>query len=251
MRSAKEGAVRRIVVMLFGIAGALAAASPAWAGDLRDIATVGVNSYFNGTFEIDTEDVFLAKLSDLFTGELKVDREDLPGWYQHVFSIGPVISFTPKLYLVALYGLGVDSNGLYSHTFTAEIDRETNTELLSASIKAQYYPASRYFYVLPSIGGTFHPLPRLGILNKLFLSWDTTGAITESLWSQVDYFITKAVDLRAGVTLDYDYTFGFSAILGASFTVTPNVLAKYALQYLAEPLAPTGIRNELSVDVSF
>ena len=44
------------------------------------------------------------------TLEAQVSREDIAGWHGWQFGLGPVVNLTPNLYLVALYGLGVDSD---------------------------------------------------------------------------------------------------------------------------------------------
>jgi hypothetical protein len=78
---------------------------------------------------VETNDVFLARIVPALTAVVKATRVDSEGWSQHLFFLGPVVSFTDTLYLEAVYGLGIDSgasDGRFSHELDVNFNYETD-----------------------------------------------------------------------------------------------------------------------------
>jgi hypothetical protein len=250
--------VRLVCSVVLSIAlGAAAAAAPAGAA-VRNIATVVLDTWFDGGFRVKAEDVVLAGVFPSLTLEARASREDIAGWHGWQFSFGPVVNLTQKLYLVALYGLGVDSDGAFSHELDASLNHETSTTAVSLGVKADWFSSSGYFYAIPSLGGRFHPVPALGLFGKLFVAVDTGGLASGSFWGEADWSVTPAIALRAGGTLGSNGEFGWSAIAGVNVAITPKVLLKYTFKYLAEPPegppgqpVRNGVENGLVLDVRF
>lgn len=240
---------------------ATAAAAPAAAGpSVRTIATVLLDTWFDGSWRVNVEDVLLVGVVPALTVEARASREDTAGWHGWQFGLGPVVNLTPQLYLIALYGLGIDSEAVVSHEFDASLNHETASTAVSLGAKADWFPSTGTWYVIPSIGGRFHPIPALGLFGKVFVAVDRDGQVSGSFWGEADLTVTRVIALRAGATMGYTYTgeFGWSAIAGASFSFTPKVLLKYTFKYLAEPpenewisAVKNGIENALVLDARF
>lgn len=245
----------RMMGIGFALAAVLAAA-PLGAAGVRTIATVALDTYFDESFRLRIEDVLLAGINPSFTIEALVAREDTEGWHEWEFGIGPVISFTPKLYFIGLYTLGVSSNDESTHELEVSINYETDISSISLGAKADWFPSSGYYYVMPSFGGKFHPFPALGLFGKAFITFDSSGQASGSFWGEGDWTLSRLIALHAGWTMGYSGNFGWSAIAGINFSFTPKVVLKYFFRYLAEPVenvpgAPVknGIENGLVLDV--
>jgi hypothetical protein len=234
------------------------AAVPAAADGLRDIASVTVTTYFDGSWGVESTDVFLARIVPALTAEAQVTRVDSPGHYQYTFYLGPVVSFTDTIYAEAVYGLGIDSAGSFSHEVTLDFNYETDTTATSLGAKGVWFPATNYSYILPSISGKFHPLPALGLFGKFFLSVDSAGVVTESFWGEADYAFSPAVSARGGFTVSRANAFGYSAIAGVDVRFSAAFSLRYSLQYLSDtvdyigaPQPRSGIANALIADIRF
>ena len=233
------------------------AAAPAEAG-VRTIATVVLDTWFDASYRVKIEDVLLVGVLPSLTLEARASWEDTADWHGWQFGIGPVVNLTQSLYLVALYGLGVDSDAAFSHEIDASLNHETATTAVSLGVKADWFPSTGYFYVMPSLGGKFHPIPVLGLFGKVFVTIDRDGQASGSFWGEADWSVTPSIALRAGGTMGYSGEIGWSAIAGVNVAITPKVLLKYTFKYLAEPIdslpgAPVknGVENGLVLDVRF
>ncbi len=236
----------------------LAVCGQAPAEGFRNITSFTAYSYFNGDWRLESTEVFLARIASPLTVVAKIMRVDAPGWYQHFFFLGPVVSFTDTLYLEAVYGLGIDSGGFLTHEIDANFNWETDTMATSVGLKADWFPESGYYYYLPSISGKFHPLPALGLFGKFFLSIDRDAVLTESFWGEADYRFSPLFGVRAGFTVSKADAFGYSMIIGADFFLRPTVALKYTFQYLSDtveyltsPQPRSGIANALILDLRF
>ncbi len=248
----------RICVLLLFCVALAAGVRSAQAEGLRNIASFTADTYFDGTWWIESSDAFLARVIPALTLQAKITRDDTDGWFQHVFYLGPVVSFTDTLYLDAGYGLGADSNGDFSHEVTATFNFETDSTAASAGMRVNMFPASGYWYVLPSVSGRFRPIPALGLFGKFFLSVDRDSEVTESFWGEADYLISRLLTARAGFTVSRASNFGWSLIAGMNFSFTPDLVLKYSFEYLADtveyvdtPQQSNGVSNALILDVKF
>jgi hypothetical protein len=241
------------------LAGSFAAftAAPLGAAPVRTIATIVLDTWFDGSFRTKIEDVTLVGILPTVTLEARVSREDTLGWHGWQVGLGPVVNLTPNLYLVALYNLGIDSDTAFSHEIDVSLNHETATTAVSLGLKADWFPSTGYFYLTPSLGGKFHPVEALGLFGKVFVAIDG-DSVSGSFWGEADWRMTSAIAVRAGGTMGYSGGFGWSAIAGVNVAITPSVLLKYTFKYLAEPVdgAPgspvqNGIENGIVLDVRF
>ncbi len=237
---------------------AVLAAAPLGAITVRNIATVVLDTWFDGSFRTKVEDVLLAGVLPSLAIEARAAREDVAGWHGWQFGLGPVVNLTPQLYLVALYALGVDSDAVFSHELDASINHETATTAVSLGVKADWFPSTGYWYVITSLGGKFHPIPALGLFGKVFVAVDDSLKASGSFWGEADWSVNPVIALRAGGTVGYSGELGWSAIAGVDVVVTPKVLLRYTFKYLAEPLdglpgssVENGVENGLVLDVRF
>jgi hypothetical protein len=230
---------------------------------LRNIASVTAEAYFNGDWRIETTDVFLARIVPALTAVARITRVDSDGWNQHLFYLGPVVSFTDTLYLETVYGLGIDSedsDGRFSHELDVNFNYETETSATSLGLKASWFPGagSGYSYYLPSISAKFHPLAALGLFGKFFLSIDSEAVLTESFWGQADYRFSPLLGARAGFTMSRADAFGYSLLAGIDFFFRSGLTLRYSFQYLSDtieyltsPQPRSGISNALILDARF
>jgi hypothetical protein len=240
----------------------LAVCGGAAAEGFRNIASVTLDAYSDHSWRLETTDVFLARIVPALTAVAKATRVDSEGRNQHLFFLGPVVSFTDTLYLEAIYGLGIDSNGSdgrFSHELDVNFNYETDTTATAASLKADWFPATGYSYYIPSISGKFHPRPALGLFGKFFLSIDSDAVVTESFWGQADYRFSPRIGTRAGFTVSRADAFGYSLSAGIDLFFNPALALKYTFQYLSDTveygtagLQPrSGISNALILDARF
>ncbi len=238
----------------------LGACAGAGAEGFRNIASVTADAYFNGDWRLETTDVFLARVGPALTVEARLSRVDTNDWNQQLFYLGPVVSFTPSLYLEAVYGLGLNSDqssGRFSHELDLAFNYETEASASSLGLKVYGLPATGYFYFLPSVSGKFHPLPALGLFGKFFLSIDSARVFTESFWGQADYRFSPLLGARAGFTVSHADTFGYSLLAGLDFHFRRAVSLGYTFQFLSDSIDLTdlqprsGISNALVLDFRF
>ena len=130
----------RTVILACVLAAALPAAAAA--DGYRNIAAVTVTTFFDGSWRVDSSDVFLARVIPALTVEGRISRSDSPGWYQHMVSVGPIVSFTDTVYAELVYTIGVDSASLLTHELSADLNYETSTTSTSLGLKADWFPAS-------------------------------------------------------------------------------------------------------------
>ncbi|HUI71912.1 MAG TPA: hypothetical protein VL354_15440 [Spirochaetia bacterium] len=240
-------------------------ASRATADGFRSITTVTADYYFptsttNETYYVETDEVFLAKIIPSLSLEAKVTRNDFPGGPQHLFYVGPVVSFTDTIYAVAIYGLGFDAQTNLIHEVDADFNWETDTSAAFVQFKGDYFTVDASWYILPSVGGKIHLIPPLGLFGEYFLSWDSAHMITGSFWGEADYTLNPIVAVRGGFTVSFSRNLGYSIIAGTDITITPDIVVKYkfsflsnVVEYLTAPSPTTsyGIENLISLDWQF
>lgn len=243
-------------VILFALL--VTGAGTAVADGLRNIASVTLVSYFDGSYRVESIDTFLARVSPSLTLLGRLSRNDTSDYWQHVFTLGPVVNFSERAYAELTYGLGVDSARELTHEAEANFNYETESTWAGAGVRAVFYPGSDYFYFLPSFSGKFHPVPALGLFGKAFISIDSDAVVTNSFWGEADYAISPRLTANAGFTVSRADAFGYSLIAGIKVSFTPNVSLQYSLQYLSDSVTylyevqpRSGISNGLVLDWKF
>jgi len=244
------------------------APSPAAALGLRSITTVTGDYYFatataGESYFVQTDEVLLVRLIPVLTVEAKYTRTDSPGASTNMFTLGPVVNFTDTTYAIATYGLGFDSAPTPNliHEVNAGLNWETDLSAIFFNVKWDYFTSGGgTWYTLPSVGGRFHVLPALAAFGEFFIAYspDTSVKLTGAFWGEADYAFSPLFTLRAGFTMSFSASLGFSAILGADFNITDNVALKYKFAFLsnvvqyfaaAAPTTSYGIENLLSLDL--
>jgi hypothetical protein len=253
MRS--RAASRPILIILLAAA---AGAGPAAAEGMRNITSVALVSYFDGSFRLESSDTFLAQIVPGFTVLARVSRNDTPGYNQHVFTLGPVVNFSKATYAELSYGLGIDSAGAFSHEAEANFNYETEATWAGVGVRAVFFPSSGYYYFLPSFSGKFHPVPSLGLFGKAFISIDKAGVVTNSFWGEADYMFSARFTANVGFTVSRAEAFGYSLIAGVKVSFSPAIALQYSLQYLSDtvtylaaPQPRSGVSNGLVLDWKF
>ena len=252
----KEGPANGTSILVLAMA--LLGLLPVEAEGLRNIASITVDNWFDGTWRTEVEEVFLAKVLPALTLQAKAARADSDGWYQHFFHAGPVVSFADTLYLVTAYGVGIDSESVLSHEAELDFNYETADAAVSMGLRAHYLPDSEYAFLVPSMSARIQPVERLGLFSKLFVSVDSDREVTGSCWGEADYAFSSLVKARAGFTVSYANGLGYSIISGVNLSFTKEVMLKYTFSYLSEtvdyvtrPEPKRGIENALILDLRF
>ncbi len=236
----------------------LAGAAAVEAEGLRSITSITVDTWFDGDWRTEVEEVFLARVARPLTLQAKVARIDSDGRHQSWFHAGPVVSFTDTVYLITAYGVGLDSESDLTHEGELDLNYETAEVAVSMGARGNWLPDLDYGFLVPSMSARIRPTERLGLFGKLFVSLDTDREVTGSVWSEADYAVNPLVRAKAGFTVSYANGFGYSVIGGGSFHFTPNVVLRYSISYLGEtveyvttPQTRTGIENALILDWKF
>jgi hypothetical protein len=238
---------------------------PYASGDgLRNIASFTADTYFNGNYNIETLDVFITRLTSVFSIQARLSRIDSPGSYRHTIGIGPVINFTPSLYLDARYSCGFDSVWIVSHEAEVNLTNETDTSSLSCGIRGALYlypesgPVSSYWFLIPTASGEFLVLDHLDLFGKIFVSVNNDNLVSESFWGEAGWSFDSTITLRAGFTLSYINSIGYSVIGGINYRFSKDFILRYTFQFLANavvydtgPGIGYGIQNVLIADVIF
>ena len=244
------------------------APSPAAALGLRSITTVTGDYYLPSATTVEswfvqTDEVLLVRLIPALTAEAKYTRTDSPGASTNMFTLGPVVNFTDTTYAIATYGLGFDSAPTPNliHEVNAGLNWETDLSAIFLNVKWDYFTSGAgTWYVLPSLGGRFHVLPTLGAFGEFFIAYspDTSVKLTGAFWGEADYAFSPAFTLRAGFTMSFSSSLGFSAIVGTDFAITDAIAVKYKFSFLsnvvqyftaATPTTSYGIENLLTLDL--
>jgi hypothetical protein len=234
------------------------ALTPALADRFRSITSGIFNYYFDETFRLDSEEVFLVRILPKFSMKAEVGRADLPdGRYSHSFGLGPIINVTDNFYMDSVYALTINSNKEFAHKIDINFTQETDESVISFGVRYHLYLANDYYY-LPSISGAITPLPQLRLFSKLFFSWDQDEKVSGSLWSEARWSFTPLFAAQAGFTISYTDAFGYSIITGFTFSFTRKISLKYFFQYLSNtvvygdaPEEKNGIGNGLIFDIRF
>jgi hypothetical protein len=225
---------------------------------LRNITAVSVDYYFDASYRINVEDVFIVRLSPTVSALVKATRSDSPNQYEYVGAIGPIVNFTDNLYMEVLYSFGLDNAFHTGHGGEINLNYETETSVLGLGVKGRYFPEDSYYFILPSVSGRIQPVAWLSIFSKIFLSWNSREDFSGSYWGETAWILDPVFTIRTGFTLDWSGGFGYSIIAGLNFQFSPAVLLKYTFQFMDTtvdfspvPQRRYGIGNGIVLDVKF
>ncbi len=229
------------------------------ADGFRNIANIGFDYYFDGSFVLKIDNVFIARIASFLSLEARVLREDQADYNNTTFFFGPIFTITPSLYTISTYGLGIDSDRQFSHQVRTDINYETADFWAGAGARAVFYPGQDYYYVIPSAGVKVYFTQDISMLAKYFLSLANDETKSHSLWLQGEFFIGDVFSLKAGATAGVNYeesidkgsSYSYSIIGGAGFKIDPGFMLRYTFEYLGDTADAHGIRNLLTADIRF
>ena len=267
----------------------LALAAPAWAQlGIRNISSVGVDADFDGTISLDINQVILFPVVRWMSGEVKLQRQDSPARSETTLSVAPIFLAGPYHYIIVRYGLGIgdaavgegdtgggagadqgaDGGRAFSHSLTLDANRETESFYGNAAVRGAWYPAERYWFVLPTVGVRVPVGARGSVLGRYFVSYNSDGEISNALlaemgWALSDRFTVKggasgSVELGApagasgtAAAQGREPAWEVTGITGFSFRVTPGLALRYHLEYLGRIGGTDGVRNIVVLDAAF
>lgn len=248
---------RSILVLL--VTATLAGAASAQIG-FRNISSVSVDYYFDGAIANDVNQVFLLTFLDWLAAEFKIQREDTATIHETRGAVAPIF-IVPPYYFIVRYGIGYgseadpDSDPQISHEATIDANLETASYLANITFRASFYPGGYYFFI-PSVGGKFITPIGLGVMARYFYSYNSYGASSHAVLSELDYPVSDAVSIKAGGSATFNLgetepPMEFTVIAGISFTFVPGLTLRYHFEYLGRQLRKDGIRNILVLDARF
>ncbi len=230
-------------------------AQAGWSDGMRNIASFTADYYFDGAYNIQVIDVFLAKVCPGFSIQARISNSNSQNSMLNTVGIGPVISFTDNLYTDIRYSAGFDSAWTMSHEGEINLTYETDTSSVSVGTRGSVFPDSAYWYLIPTAGGSL-AIDQLRLLLKLFLAADSTGGMNGSLWGEAGWAFTPGFVARTGFTVSYSGQIGYSILAGLDISFNEYFQLKYKFMFLSNTVnyseAPSvvyGIENVLMADI--
>jgi hypothetical protein len=241
---------------------------------IRNISSMGIDTYFDGTLALDINQVALFGLTDRLSAEVRLQRQDTPVLHETTVSLAPVFIVGEHNYYIVRYGLGIgtgaeDSTSVsqsrtLSHDLTLDANYESARLYGNLAVTGSYYPDNDYWFVLPSVAARLPLTSRLNLLGRYFFSYNSEDAVSNALLVESGYRLAERFTIKAGATASLDLRrpagrpdadraseWEITGITGFSFQVRPTLALRYHLAYLGRLDRADGIRNILVLDASF
>lgn len=223
----------------------------------RNISSVSIDYYFDGSIASDVNQVFLLSFLDWLSAEFKLQRKDTAAIHETNVSVAPIFVVTPY-YIITRYGIGYDSDRRLSHEFTVDANYESALYLANLTFRASLYPATGYWFVIPSAGGKFITQFGIGVMARYFYSYNSDNTSSHAVLSEIDYRISDSVTIKAGGSATFNLDASpteppteYTGIAGIAFRFRPGLSLRYHLEYLGRQNLVDGIRNILVLDARF
>ena len=175
-----------------------AVAAPLGAASVRTIATIVLDTWFDGGFRTKVEDVTLVGILPKLTLEARVSREDTAGWHGWQVGLGPVVNLTPNLYLVALYNSRRRfRRGVQPRARREPQPRDRGHRGLPRA-ESGLVPVDRILVLHAVPGREVPPRRRPGPVRQGLHRRGRRGGVSGSFWGEADWRVTPAITVRAG-----------------------------------------------------
>lgn len=251
-------------VIVFGAAGALLAPTVAEAQQYRNITSVSIENYFDGGYAIQAENVLITPLpTERVQLQFKA-RNETEKLFDTLRSLtmvhgGPIILFTPSIYGIGAYGIGMRDTGELVHEGDLQLHYENVRFRVGGGVRGRYEPDTDLAYVIPSLGGRVQVAQRFGIGATYYLGLNNDGEISNAFWAEGDYAVSPRVTAKLGGSMelgdDVAWSDGsdltYALISGVSYAARETLILRYELHYLGRADLDDGIRNFLFVDWRF
>lgn len=240
---------------------------------IRNISSGGVDLFFDGSIAIDVNQVLLFGLTEQVFLEAAVHRQDTPRFHETTISLAPVLIVPDYYYFILRYGFGIgtgteeivpspeaeadpDDGRRFSHDLALDLNRETPRVYLNLGARGSYYPADRYWYVIPTIGARLPIGDSLSIYARYFFSYNSNNAMSNALLSEVSLSVAPRLSVKLGGTANAGASHSgtaweLSGITGLDFAIREGLALRYHFEYLGRTERADGIRNILVLDARF
>ncbi len=251
-------------VIVIGAFGALGAPIIAEAQQYRNITSLSIENFFDGGYALQAENVLIAPLAPERLQLLLKARNQTDKLFDSVRSLtmvhaGPIILFTPSVYGIATYGIGMRDTGDLVHEGDLQLHYETVRFRLGGGARGRYEPDEDLAYIIPSLGGRLQLARGFGLSATYYLGLNNDGEFSNAFWAEGDYAITPRVTAKLGgsvelgddIALPDGSDLTYAVISGVGYTASETLLLRYELHYLGRADLDDGIRNLLFVDWRF
>ncbi len=251
-------------VIAMGAVSALGAPTVVGAQQFRTIASLSAENYFDGSFALHAENVLIMPLPpESLQFQFKA-RNQTDNFFDSTRSLtmvhaGPIILFTPNVYGIAAYGIGLRDTGELVHEGDLQIHYEDVRFRVGGGARGRYEPDDDIAYIIPSIGGRLQ-LPRgFGIAATYYLGLNNKGELSNAIWTEGDYSLTSRVSLKLGGSMEIGddiawpdgSNYSYAVISGVGYAARETLFLRYELHYIGRAELDDGIRNFLFVDWRF
>lgn len=237
--------------------------TPVAAQRYRSITGIATENYFDGTYALRLEEVFIAPVIPgrmQIQGALRHESDNITGSHRSLTAAqtGPILLFGPHLYGSLLYSPGIRDTGDFVHDGDIRLTYEQARYLLTAGTRARWEPAEESSYVVPSLGARVIFARRLGVQATYFMGYNSDREFSQAIWSEVDYRVAPRVTIKLGGTVDLgdrspgdgpdrDYT----VISGVRLELRETMALRYEFDYIGRTSRDDGIGNRLFLDWRF
>ncbi len=230
----------------------------------RNITGIRVDSYFDDTYGMTLENVFIAPVIEdrlQVHGEVRNETDNRSGTVRTLTGVhaGPIFLFTRHLYGLVVYGGSFRDSGNLVHELRGQLHYETARYRVDGGVRGFLEPEEDVAYLVASIGGRVGITERGGLFGKYFLGYNNDKEVSNSVWMEGDYRFTPRISARFGGTLGTGETDGtaldsslqYSVISGVSMALSDRVTLRYQLEYFDQAGNPDGVRNLVLLDLRF
>lgn len=222
----------------------------------RNIAGISLLNYFDGSFALTVEEVFIAPVVPERLQVQVAARNETDTTTENTRSLtlvqtGPIVLFGPHLYGIALYSAGLWNSGEWIHEGELRLTYERSRYLLTAGVRGRWQPTEESSYVVPTVGSRVVLPGGIGLQTNYYFGINTDRDISHAIWSELDYAVSSRFTVKAGGSVELGDDESYSAISGASFAWTEALSLRYQLDYLIRPHDADGLRNIVYLDWRF
>ena len=224
--------------------------------EIRSISSGEVIYLFEGPASFTVGEVALFDLVEDVQAGFKARYEYIDPWWRVLAGPCLVVVAADNFYYEIFYGFGYDADNAFSHEGTLELNIETDTYMLSAGVKADYFQSNGFFYVIPSAGASWSFTDWYALKVKAFTSFDSESTTSVSALLNNEFKASKELSFQLGATGGFTWAetgdFWSNTVLGnckVSFTKTAS--AALTAELLMEEFVPVGVKGILTVDLKF
>jgi len=130
------------------------------------------------------ENVLLMPLAPSKLLVVKLNREQFETRDNNMVTAGPIFLLNEHDYTEVTFGYSFDTRNINGKYFSAEFNREMAEYTLGAGLKHVAFPS--FDYTIATLHGKIRAHKYAEVSGKYFLSDDSAGKITNSVWTEIE-----------------------------------------------------------------